>query len=104
MYNCGMALNSIHSIDWNYISTQINLAMNLVSDRFLFTFNFNVMTGVPKMSPLDLILSFNKIINSLNYNVVMVDYPLLREVYKTFDTKSYGHLNGHARFMLEHKR
>ena len=39
-YDSGMALNSLHYIEWQDISKQIDLAMNIVKKHFLFTFNF----------------------------------------------------------------
>ena len=49
-YACGMALNSLHFVDWNSIPNQLDLAMNIVRHQFLFTFNFNVIRNKPNKS------------------------------------------------------
>lgn len=102
-YDCGMALNSIHFIDWVDIFNQITLAMNIVKDRFLFTFNFGVITNKPDVPLPELILLFDEIIKSLNYKIILLDYPYLRSTPDIADsTYHWGHINGHVRFILEH--
>ena len=101
-YDCGMALNSLHFIDWYFIPKQIDLAMNIVRHQFLFTFNFDAIRNKPNTPSSELILLFNNMLNSLNYEIVLLDYPYLRGISerKIF---SAGFLNGHVRFILSHK-
>lgn len=98
-YDCGLALNSIHFIDWSDITKQIELAMNIVRDRFLFTFNFGVFTNKPDVPLPELILLFDDILNSVGYKIILLDYPYLRNIPNVAD---WGHINGHVRFILEH--
>lgn len=109
-YDSGMALNSLHFIDWDYIPTQINLAMNIVKKQFLFTFNFNRIRNKPAAHTLlsrtrrnSFVESeFEKILKSLDYNIVLLDYPAQRGIsVRALDNWAY--MNGHARFMLSHK-
>ena len=48
-YHNGMALNSVHFISWDDLEVQIDRAMNIVRERFLFTFNFNAMSNVQQL-------------------------------------------------------
>jgi hypothetical protein len=101
MYDCGMALNSLHFISWNFIPKQIELAMNIVKKRFLFTFNFNVIKNSPNGLE-DQIKDFDEIIRSLNYEIVLIDYPFLRGINEEKNT-GWAHLNGNVRFILQHR-
>jgi hypothetical protein len=96
----GMALNSIHFISWNQIENRICQAMNIVKHRFLFTFNFNVMQDVPKMTLQNLCQEFVNIIKRTEYNLVMFDAPVLRGIDK-HKISSWSYINGTVRFILE---
>ena len=100
-YDCGMALNSVHFVEWDYIEKQIDLAMNIVKDQFLFTFNFDMINSVPSLPMNELILLFDNKINSLNYKIKLLDYPTLRGVSDTNMTR-IRHINGTVRFILQH--
>jgi hypothetical protein len=102
-YTCGMALNSIHFIPWNEIKTQIDLAMNIVTDRFLFTFNFQQVRNKPAISTTELVYEFKKIIDSLDYSIILFDSPLLRGVSEE-NMNNLTYINGTVRFILEHKK
>ena len=104
-YDSGMALNSLHFINWDYIPTQIDLAMNIVKKQFLFTFNFNMITNKPTENLTELQLLFDNILKSSNYEIVLLDYPILRGVYIPVRGKlnNWGNINGHVRFILSHK-
>jgi len=101
-YDCGMALNSLHFISWDGIPDQINLAMNTVQDRFLFTFNFSKLEDKPTENYGDLYINLTNILKSMNYDIKLLDYPELRGV-PPQKINHYGYINGHARFMLAHK-
>lgn len=101
-YDSGMALNSLHFVDWDYIPNQIDLAMNIVNKQFLFTFKFDMFTNKPQGSYEKLISEFDQILKSLNYDVVLLDYPSERGIPMTA-LNHWTHLNGHVRFILSHK-
>ena len=101
-YDCGMALNSLHFIHWDQIPQQINLAMNIVKDRFLFTFNFNMMKHESEKSFDQLVDNFNNILESLDYNITLLDYPHLRDI-PLYKINQWRYVNGHVRFILSHK-
>jgi hypothetical protein len=95
----GMALNSIHFISWNNINHQIDLAMNIVKKRFLFTFNFSVMHDVPQLTMEQQVTEFyQKLVNS-KYKLILFDAPVLRGI-SQHKIKSFGYLNGTVRFIL----
>lgn len=100
-YDCGLALNSLHFISWNNIANQIDLAMNIVKDKFLFTFNFNVMTDQPLVPTTEKIKIFKEILQSTTYNLIMFDSPLHREVSEE-NINNFAHINGTVRFILQH--
>jgi hypothetical protein len=101
-YDSGMALNSLHFVDWDYIPTQINLAMNIVKKQFLFTFNFHRIRNTPTDTTDILFLEFEKILRSLDYDIVLLDYPPRRGIpVRALD--NWSHINGHVRFILSHK-
>ena len=102
MYDCGMALNSLHFTDWKDIPTQIDLAMNIVKDQFVFTFNFNAIKNIPKKPLPELILLFDDVLKQSNYDIKLLDYPLLRGV-SELSLSNWCHVNGHVRFILAHK-
>jgi hypothetical protein len=97
-----MALNSIHFGDWDRIPNQIDLAMNIVKDQFLFTFNFNVISNKPTLPMKQLILLFDQMLSSSVYNIKLLDYPVLRGASER-QLNSWSHVNGHVRFILSHK-
>jgi SAM-dependent methyltransferase len=101
-YDCGMALNSIHFIDWADIPNQIDLAMNIVKKQFLFTFNFNKLQNKPTVPLAELIILFSDILKSLNYEIALLDYPYLRGISER-DLNNWSYVNGHVRFILSHK-
>jgi hypothetical protein len=100
-YDCGMALNSLHYISWNDISKQINLAMNIVNDKFLFTFNFNMMQNVPLVHMIEKIKIFKEILQSTKYNLIMFDSPLHRGITEE-NINNFAYINGTVRFILQH--
>ena len=123
-YQCGMALNSIHFLPWEEISGRIHSAMNIVQDRFLFTFNFSVVANLPVPLPpsasggeeLKTLESlFDQIILNSGYKIILVDYPSQRprSLIKNLNNDSrirpgeledhnFLPLNGHVRFILAH--
>jgi hypothetical protein len=104
-YDCGMALGSLHYTNWNEIRTQIELAMEIVKDRFLITLNFSIFDRYTSvlLNYLDKVKSLNDILSSLPYNIVMLDYPIQRGYSLEDITNNHG-VNGHVRFILEHRR
>lgn len=102
-YDSGMALNSIHFVPWQQSTRQIVLAMNMVRDRFLFTFNFGSMSGVPLVAMPEQVLLFRQQLDSLTqYRIVMFDAPVLRGI-SARAIKDFAYVNGTVRFMLEHR-
>lgn len=101
-YDSGMGLNSLHFIHWNNIPKQIDLAMNIVKKEFLFTFNFKVIHGAPQVPHDKLVLEFEQILNSLDYNIILLDFPSQRGI-SEFALNNFAHINGHVRFILSHK-
>lgn len=99
-YHNGMALNSIHFISWHDINKQIDLAMNIVKERFLFTFNFVVMNDVPNVPMEQQILEFHSVLTKLPYKIIMFDAPLLRGIPEK-KVRGWAFINGTVRFMLE---
>jgi hypothetical protein len=102
-YDCGLALNSLHFISWTNIANQLDLAMNIVKDKFLFTFNFDIISDKPQTGVFEQINEFRKIIDSLEYDVILFDVPILRGVDMNI---MYRHLaiNGTVRFILQHRK
>jgi len=101
-WDCGMALNSLHFMSWDMISKQIQLAMNIVNDQFLFTFNFNVISNKPMLPMSGLIYSFKDLLYSLDYNIKLLDFPLFRGTPENL-LNCWAHMNGHVRFILQNK-
>ena len=101
-YHSGMALNSLHFIDWEDIPEQLDLAMNIVQHQFLFTFNFNVIRNKPTSTLSELIVLFDAILAASKYKIVLLDYPSLRGI-SEHDLNNWSHMNGHVRFILSHK-
>jgi hypothetical protein len=102
-WTCGMALNSLHFIDWSEVPKQIDLAMNLVKDQFLFTFNFNKFSNNPNLPLSELILLFDQTLVSVPYTIKLLDYPTLRG-FPQSKIDHWAHINGHVRFILQHKQ
>ena len=100
-YDSGMALNSLHFVNWANVGDQIDLAMNIVKDRFLFTFNFAAMRNTPPVKSKELIPLFDDIIKSLSYEIILLDYPELRGFEEILSNSTC--INGHVRFILAHK-
>jgi hypothetical protein len=104
-WDCGMALNSIHFIPWDKVPDQINAAMNMVNDRFLFTFNFAMIHQTPSSDRMVVIKLFDDIIKSLDYNIILIDYPDLNPTASEKNIEfSWDGINGDVRFILEHKK
>ena len=101
-YDCGMALNSLHFIDWDFIPKQIDLAMNIVKQQFLFTINLGRITNKPNAASSELTPLFDNMLKSLNYEIVLVDYPIQRGVSER-QLNDWAYVNGHVRFILSHK-
>jgi hypothetical protein len=101
-YDSGLALNSLHFINWDSISDQIDLAMNIVRHQFLFTFNFNVIRNKPTATLPELIVRFDDILKSSKYKIELLDYPSLRGISEDA-LSNWSHMNGHVRFILSHK-
>jgi hypothetical protein len=101
-YDCGMALNSIHFIDWKDVPKQIKLAMNIVKDRFLFTFNFNWLSNKPEVPIAQLIELFDDFINTSGYKIILIDYPVLRGIPER-KLNNFAFVNGTVRFILAHQ-
>lgn len=101
-YDSGMALNSIHFIDWKDVPKQIDLAMNIVKDQFLFTFNFRCLANTPDAPLSELILQFDDMIQQTNYEIKLLDYPTLRGISEE-KLDNWAFTNGTARFILAHK-
>lgn len=105
-YSCGIALGSLHFNKWEDLSNVIENAMNVVTDRFLFTFNFDRLDEHSKESAIQFNTSQEKVqyiektLTDLPYKVVMLDYAELdkTDMYHTFEQMC----NGHVRFILEH--
>lgn len=101
-YDCGLALNSLHFISWNNIADQLDLAMNTVRDKFLFTFNFDMLSDKPQTDVFEQINEFRKIIDSLEYDVILFDVPILRGVDNNVMSR-HLYINGTVRFILQHR-
>lgn len=102
-YDCGMALNSLHFTSWQNIPSMINSAMNIVKDRFLFTLLFTRITDKPTEIISNLVVLFDEILESMNYDVILKDYPSLRGL-SDDHIREFGHCNGHVRFILSHTK
>lgn len=102
-YDCGMALNSVHFVDWQDLGSQIELAMNIVKDRFLFTMNFYSFENVPESEFLELVLQLRNQLTAMPYDVVLFDHlvkdfainKLLPQFY------DFHYVNGTVRFILQ---
>lgn len=101
-YYSGMALNSIHFINWQDIEHRIESAMNIVKNKFLFTFNFSVLSNVPDVSIEEQVELFFIKISKLNYNIDLFDSPALRG-YADNMALQYSSINGTVRFILSKK-
>ena len=95
----GMALNSIHFIDWSEIVKQIDSAMDIVQKSFLFTFNFNMMSNVPDMPMENQIVEFKKILLDTGYKILLFDAPILRGLDEE-KFVPFSNINGTVRFIL----
>jgi hypothetical protein len=73
-YDVGMALCSIHFIDWQFVPQQVELAMNIVKDRFLFTFNFDQLRNKPDTDFDTLLDQFYEMIENENYLYLIMEY------------------------------
>jgi hypothetical protein len=102
-WTCGMALNSLHFVDWSEVPKQIDLAMNIVRDQFLFTFNFNKFSNNSNLPLSELILLFDQTLVSVPYTIKLLDYPTLRG-FPQSKIDNWAHINGHVRFILQHKQ
>jgi hypothetical protein len=113
-YDCGMALGSLHYCSFQELLENIDLAMNIVKDRFLFTLNFDILGHESNelylyqesndvhlyQKKVDMV---NDTLTSAPYNIVILDYPTQRG-YSLSDVLDNGGVNGHVRFILEHKK
>ena len=106
-YECGMALGSLHFNEWKNIRKIIIDAMNIVSDRFLFTFNFDRLnehsstdTTISSLTDIEKVKYIKDILNALPYGIIMLDYANFKnnDMCHTFEKIC----NGHIRFILEH--
>jgi len=95
----GMAVNSIHFISWNNINHQLDLAMNIVKKRFLFTFNFDVMRDVPNLTMQQQVTEFYQKLLHSKYKLILFDAPVLRGISQN-KIKNFVYLNGTVRFIL----
>jgi hypothetical protein len=96
----GMAINSLHFIEWKNVEQQIHLAMNIVRSRFLFTFNFGRLYGVPALLPTDIIAAFYQKLKNTGYKINLFDAPLLRHI-DAKKIENWAWTNGNVRFILE---
>jgi hypothetical protein len=103
LYDCGLAFNSLHFILWDDIVKQIDLAMNIVNDKFLFTFNLDAMKTSPSVNISAKIKMFKKILESTAYNLIMFDSPLHRGL-NDIQLKRTQVFNGTVRFILQHPK
>lgn len=95
----GMAVNSLHFIDWDKVNDQIDLAMNIVKKCFLFTFNFNVMYNVPNVPMKEQVkLLYQKLLQS-KFKIILFDAPVFRGI-KEDKIMHWTHVNGTVRFIL----
>lgn len=95
----GMALNSIHFIRWEQILDQIDLAMNIIQNNFLFTFNFEVIKNIPNLEMQELVYEFKNILSTSNYKILLFDAPVLRG-FNSVIVKQHSDINGTVRFIL----
>ena len=101
-YDSGMALNSLHFVDWHQVPQQIHWAMNIVRDRFLFTFNFDALDDAPQIDLADQISEFYTMLHELPYDLVMFDSPLHRGVAPEH-IRNFAFINGTVRFVLQRR-
>jgi hypothetical protein len=101
-WDCGMALNSIHFVNWIDVPSQITWAMDIVKYRLLATFNFQVISDKPTENRAEFIPIFTEMLKSLPYKIVMLDYPELRGI-SSEDMHEWSGINGSVRFILEHQ-
>jgi hypothetical protein len=105
-YDCGMAINSIHFCDWQEYIPQINLAMNIVKDRFLFTMNFNRMENMPQAEFRELAQQLRHQLAALPYDLILFD-QLIKDKANYLSPRTDHHwfyLNGTVRFVLQKKK
>lgn len=102
MYDCGMAFNSIHFIPWDQVNAQIDYAMNIVTDKFLFTINFDKLTNSPLLTLDEKVKKFKEKLQSTDYRLIMFDSPLHRGISEAA-ISSFGYINGTVRFILQHQ-
>ena len=115
-YDCGMALNSYwQEHTWQELPDVLHEMMGMVNDRFLFTGPLPRIKNRPgahlstEENHESLVEHFTDLLNSLGYNIVLLDYPSHRGVpdwkvpwHDTTPFMSPPH--GNARFILEHKK
>jgi hypothetical protein len=100
-YDCGMALNSLHFINWSQVEERMAEAMHIVRDRFLFTFNLRCLKQSPQINEASLIEQFYTRLQAMPYNIIVFDAPLHRGLTE-HEVRNHEHLNGTVRFILEH--
>lgn len=100
-FDCGIGINSLHFIPWQQISEQLDLAMHMVRDRFLFTFNLNAFTHKPSQDH-RLLLDLKHILGQSRYKIIMFDSPCYRGYTWQEVTNNLAFLNGTVRFILSH--
>ena len=75
--------------------------MNIVNDKFLFTFNFAQIKNSPVVPLIEKIELFKEVLQSTAYNLIMFDSPLHRGIDQQ-TVKLIQPINGTVRFILQH--
>jgi hypothetical protein len=96
-FECGMALGSLHYDSWNGFFNNIQRAMAIVNDRFLFTANFEQIYDKPDSSYDDLLVKLKTRLLDIGYKIILYDSPRFRG---REWTRGYFASNGSVRFIL----
>ena len=101
-YDAGMAICSIHFIEWDFVTEQCKLAMNIVKDRFLFSFNFHQLRNKPAVSHAEQVELFYDMVKATGFEILLFDNPVARD--ESLDKiEHWFYNNGTVRFILGHK-
>ena len=91
-FDCALAINSLHYTSFDKVKNTIKLALNIVEDRFLFTFNLRMLCKRSNIE-YDYQMALYKLLILLpKDNIVMLDWT---------DDEEIGPINGHVRIIYE---
>ena len=97
-YDCGMAINVFDNLSLENFASLVHNTMQIVRDRFLFTFSYNKQIVL-----IDEFTKIKKLLDKMPYKIVMFDFLTNeisgRPVHAVFEY----FVNGNLKIILEHK-